>query len=467
MNHLRRSVLGALALCATLAAASASYGDEDTANEHVQLVLSFLNDQDKDIRALAFAQVRTQSPGGAATERFAAQLAGLPADGQIGLLGALADRGDKAARPALLDLLAQTSDAQVTIAATKALGPLGNSKDLPLLVERLGSESPGALQAAARSSLVRLEGDDVPQSIVDAMGHTSPKVQVELIEVLATRRALSATGALLQASLSGEAQVRRAAMTALGQLASAEDLPGLVRGVLRAEPGKEREAAEKEVMFVCARIADPPKRDALLLEALAQLPKADQTAMLSTLGRVGGPAALGVVEAAIASDDAEEHAMGVRALCNWPDASVAPRLIELVQEDGHEGDQIAALRALIRIAPLPDGRSDRQELELLKLAFSLATRDQERQLALKRAAAIRTPEALRFILPYVDRPPFAETACLSVVELAHHRGLREPNKAEFDRALDKVIAASKDAVVVDRARRYKKDETWVRPTQSQ
>jgi hypothetical protein len=51
----------------------------------------------------------------------------------------------------------------------------------------------------------------------------------------------------------------------------------------------------------------------------------------------------------------------------------------------------------------------------------------------------------------------------SVVELAHHRNLRQPNKAEFDKALDKVIATSKDAVVVERANRYKRNQTWARP----
>ena len=51
----------------------------------------------------------------------------------------------------------------------------------------------------------------------------------------------------------------------------------------------------------------------------------------------------------------------------------------------------------------------------------------------------------------------------SIVDLAHHRNLREPNEEEFHAALDQVIALSKDAVVVDRANRYKRDETWVRP----
>jgi hypothetical protein len=72
-------------------------------------------------------------------------------------------------------------------------------------------------------------------------------------------------------------------------------------------------------------------------------------------------------------------------------------------------------------------------------------------------------ETLRFLLPFLDQPELAQQACLSVVELAHHRGLREPNKAEFDPALDKVIATSTDAVVIDRAQRYKRNQTWVRP----
>ena len=71
---------------------------------------------------------------------------------------------------------------------------------------------------------------------------------------------------------------------------------------------------------------------------------------------------------------------------------------------------------------------------------------------LKRAAAIRTIESLRFVVPYLDQPEFAQEACATVVELAHHRELREPNKAEFDGALDSVIRISKDPGVVDRGK---------------
>jgi len=68
-------------------------------------------------------------------------------------------------------------------------------------------------------------------------------VRVLLIETLAARRALEAIPELLLMAKDTNPLVRAAAMTALGQLASTEHLPGLIQAVLSAEPGREREAA--------------------------------------------------------------------------------------------------------------------------------------------------------------------------------------------------------------------------------
>ncbi|MGC4002342.1 MAG: hypothetical protein QM811_04025 [Pirellulales bacterium] len=98
-----------------------------------------------------------------------------------------------------------------------------------------------------------------------------------------------------------------------------------------------------------------------------------------------------------------------------------------------------------------------------KQVMDLCRLDEERNRLLRRVQSIRTLETLRFVLPFLDKPENAQAACEAVVEMAHHRGLREPNKPVFDAALDHVIAVSKDPVVIDRAQRYKKDQTWVRP----
>jgi len=428
----------------------------------VDLVIGLLADSDKDVRSLALEQVRTEAPGEAATRKFAAQLPKLSADAQVGLLGALADRGDVAARPAVLQLSAGSKQSEVRIAAISALGELGETADCELLIDSLADGTPSE-QAAAKNSLVRLRGDAASAAIAERMTAAAPKLRAVLIDILQARRAVSTIPAILSAAVADDPVVRAAAMKALAQLAGAQHVAAMVRGVLKAETGAERAAAEKAVMFVCHRTADPERQAEPLLAVMDSMDHADRVALLPTLGRVGGPQALEVVETALADADPALHETGLRALCHWPDASVAARLLALARSEKQAEHRIMALRAAIRVAPLRDDRTDAERLELLKQALEMATRDEERLLAIQRARAIRTPETLRLVVTFLDQPDFAQAACETIVELAHHRGLREPNKAEFHQALDKVIATSRDAVVVDRAERYKQGQTWARP----
>jgi HEAT repeat protein len=432
------------------------------ADDAVDLILSLLSDKDKEIRALALEQIRTEAKGESATKKFAAQLKSLPPEIQVGLLSALADRGDKAAKTAVLEALKNNTSVEAKVAAIEAIGHLGDAGDLALLMQLLDGGSK-AEQEAARKSLVRMPGDAVVAGMADATKNGKPDTRVALIHVLATRRALPAIPAILTAATDNEPAVRAAAMTALSQLAGPEHISGIVQGVLKAQKGPERDAAERALVAVLSRIAPDNKRAEPLIAAMEKLNEADRLALMPALGRVGGRAALEIVEPAIADKDAKRHEMGLRALCNWPDASVAPRLIELANSDDHDEHRTLALAALIRVAPLPDKRPDSERLDLLKKAMSMCTRDADRNLVLRRARAIRIVETLRFLAPFLDQPQFAQVASESVVELAHHRNLRQPNKAEFDKALDKVIATSKDAVVVERANRYKRNQTWARP----
>ena len=435
---------------------------DETSDELITMVVGLLRDQDKELRALGLEQVRTQVKGEAATRQFASLLPKLPPDAQVGLIRALADRGDKSARSAVLEMLAAGGEEPVKVAAIEAFGQLGEPADLPLL-SRLLSEGSQLEQAAARGSLVRLPGEPVPALIVAELKSAASPKRVTLIEILAARRAFGIIPDLLTAAVDDDPPVRAAAMTALGQLAGPEHLPGMIQGVLKAEDGKERVAAEKSVMFVCGRVENEQLRTESLLGAVSALSEDDRLAILPTLGRVGGLASRQIVEAALADSDPVVHGAGLRALCSWPDASVADRLTELIASDEHPEHRTQALRALIRIAPLPDGRSDAEKLALIQRAIALCADDAERNLVLQRAAAIRMVETLRFLVPYLDQPAYAQQACESVVELAHYRDLRQPHKAEFDQALDHVMRISQDATVIDRANRYKKGQTWVRP----
>lgn len=428
-----------------------------TSDEVMQMITNLVRETDRDMRAAGLQQVREKAKGAAATTQFAALLPTLPPDAQAGLLAALADRGDRTARPAVLEML-KSREEPVCAAAARALGSLGETADVPLLAELLSAKAE-AVRTAARSSLTRLAGPDVHAAIVAELEKATPQGCVELLGVLGARRATDTIPAMLEAARDAHAEVRVAAMAVLGKLAAPEHVADMVQRVLYAEPGPERQAAETAVLLVCKRIDDASRWADLALPAWEKQNDYDKMLLLPTLGRLGGPTALKLVEAAIADKDPERHQTGIQALCNWPDATVTERLADLAPTAGDANQRILILRALIRVAALPDTRSNADRLKWLMKAMTMATRDEERNMVVKRVRAVRTVESLRFVVPYLDQPAFAQEACATVVELAHHRELREPNKAEFDKALDAVIRTSQDADAVDRAKRYKKGQT--------
>jgi HEAT repeat protein len=429
----------------------------DSGNDVVPLVVSLLTDKDKDVRALGLQQVREEAKGTAPTKEFAALLPNLSPEAQAALLDALSDRADAAARPEVLTTL-KSSDESVRAAATHALGSFSDPADIPLLVHSLETTT-GLVKAAARDSLVRLRSPKANTEIAASLPQVNAVTRADLLDVLLTRHATDCIPSLLTASQDESSAVRMAAMTALAKLAGPDDVEAMAHSVLKAKHGPEREAAERALVAVCSRITDPARRPAPMLAALAKFDAKDQTMLLSTLGRLGGPDALKIVEAAIADSDSARHDAGLRALCNWPDATIAARLLKLTQTADNPEHRDLTLRALIRVAALHDKRTDAQRLDMLKTAMSLANTDDERNAVIKRARSIRTVESLRFLVPYLDQPVFAQEACASVTELAHHRELRYPNEAEFNKALDIVIPICRDPDVLDHAKRYRKNQT--------
>ena len=465
MNCFRMVCLVAALVLSWVAVSAEQLQAQENA-ELMDLVVDLLNDDDKDMRAVGLEQVRTELKGDAATRQLLALVPKLKPTAQAALIVAFGDRGDISALPALVELITDNSrDAAVQAAAVQAIGALGSEADLPMLVGLLSSSSP-ELKAAARGSLVHLRGRETLRAMSSAMASAASPVRITLMEILVERRAVEAIPDLLTAAVGSDAAVRSAAMKALGQIGTPEQLPGMVAGVLKAEQGKEREAAEKAVMFVCQRIEKVDDRAVPLLAASEKLSPADQLSLLSTLGRVGGAGSLPFIEDKISSSNSKQHELGVRAICNWPDAGIANRLLELIKSETRPELSSMLLSALIRVAPLPDDRTPEARLELLQTAMNLCKKDSERNLVLKRAPAIRSVETLRYVLTFFDQPALAAQAHEAVVELAHHRSLREPNKAEFAAALDQVLAASKDEILRDRAQRYKNGQTWDRKSVS-
>jgi HEAT repeat protein len=445
-----------VAICAAAATVRA-----DASGDLVDQIVKLLGHPDREFRAAALERVRTGAKGTAYTRTFAAQLPKLEASARAALITALGDRGDTAARPAVLEQLDSSPDEEVRTAALAALGEIGAPADLPGLVKALASES-GAEQEAARTALVRMRDPSVVKVIAADLKTAPPQVRGKLIEVLATRRATGELGAILAATVDDDAGVRTAAMNALGQIGKPDQLPAMLPGVLKAARGGERDNAERNVAEVCNRIAGEEQRGDALIAALDTVDVAQRDELMSLVGRVGGKRLIRFVADIATGDDASRRSFGIDALSKWPDASPADTLLEIANKTTDTAERRQAFQAYVKVCAIRDRRSEPQRLERMKQAMKEARTTEEKNAVINRTRTAYDVEAMRFVRPYLDQPEFCQAACETIVELAHHRQVRDPNKAEFDAVLDQVIKLSTSEELVERANRYKRGETWER-----
>jgi HEAT repeat protein len=429
--------------------------------EAVAMAIDMISSADADLRAIGLDRLRHGLRGSEATLKVAAMLSGLPPERQRELVRAFATRGDAAAIPAITALVLATPEAAVRADALEALGGLGSGTEVVLLKKWLAEGEPE--KSAARRGLRQLRGAAVSKQLVEAARFGEPALRPTLIDILAERGEAGVAGDLAALAADQEPAVRLAALKALAKLGGAAEAAPLVDRLLAAASNEERAEAERTLVTLCTVNRGKDNATKVFLERFTAADDDDREKLLPALGRVGGPMALAIVDGFVAAADPAKRAFGLKALTRWPDATVSGRLLDLHGKSTDAAERAALLGALIRIAPLPDNRlNDAQKLDLLQKAMALCDKDEDRSRVLERANAIRTVETFRFVLPYLDDPTFAESACLSVVELAHHQKLRDAHKDEFTTALDKVIATTKNQELVERATRYKEGKTWER-----
>jgi hypothetical protein len=269
--------------------------------------------------------------------------------------------------------------------------------------------------------------------------------------------------ALIAGTVDENASVRRAAMSALARIGLPDQIHDMLPGVLKAQPGYERDDAERSVAQICARVADESERANRLIAALNTVDTSQRDQLLSLAGRVGGKQLINFVAELAKDKDPARRRIGIDALGKWPNASAADTLFEIAQHATDPAERSLAFQGFVKVSASRDDRSDKERLDRMKQAMKAAKTTDEIRTVINRTRTAYDIDALRFVLPYVDQARYAQIACETIVEIAHHREVRDPNKAEVDKMLDKVIATSKDPVVVDRAGRYKRGETWSRP----
>jgi len=353
---------------------------------------------------------------------------------------------------------ATSDDETLRNAGILAVGALGNETEVPFLLEQART---GANAELAKVALSRMSGQKIDDVLTEAAKTESDPGKLAILADILNRRFNSGMRTELLAKASAADTPNRLELLQSAEpMSSKADVPAFVKAWALITDRGQKDRAEQIIARLSGQTGQTGGDASAALEAMGN--NWDTPEGLSLLGRIGDN---GTLEKIRTSKNA------VHAFRNWPNAgpntSVADNLLAIARgADNSADDRLAALRAFIRVISLPtagnqgnrrqgQGLTDVQKVERLAQAYELASRVEEKRYIIERVGTIRTVESLRFVMKYIDDPELQERACWAVLELAHQTFLKRSALAEFNAALDKVLAVTDNNDYRNRANGYK------------
>jgi HEAT repeat protein len=410
-------------------------------NETVDMVIKALKSDDPAMQSAAVSLVREIS-GTEFTKALVEQFPNLGNVAQVQLLLALADRGDKAALPVVVDAT-NSKDCSVRKAALEALGKLGDSLCVMLLARR-AADSGAEEQNAARESLYCLCGSDIDETVLSKIAaETEPKVKVELIRSVGERNIVQGVDTLLKSARDTDRAVQRESLKVLKIIAGPSYLPALIELLIDIPSESVREIAENTVAAVARKIEGKNHQVGVVLAVLAGVEKTEsRCSLLSVLGKIGDDSGLPELRKALKDDEVRIREAAIRALSDWPSAKPLSDVQNVARNSSIKLHKILALRGYVRLIGLDAESPSSEILAMYKEAMELAPDVAEKKRVLSGVSNTRSLSALRMAASYLDDASLQTEAESAVVKIAGSifRTHQEPCKG----ALNKVMERTKN-----------------------
>ena len=413
------------------------------------LVVQAVKSKDNFMQAAALSLVRDMKSS-TLTGKLTQALGQLNSMGQVALIGALADRGDKAAQPAVVKS-ADSPDTAVCVAALEALAKLGDASTIPLLARKATSAN-SEEKNAARGTLNTIPGAGVNAKMIALLDSSSADVQSVILSSLAARGASEAVPTMLQKAKAADSTVRKAAMQALGDLAQEKDMPKLVDLLLNCD-AKDLSGAEKMALNVTRRMQDMKAGTKAVLAGMGKAKDVNvKSALLRLVGRMGTDLGLLSVQAALQEADTRDTA--IRVLSDWPNDKPAADLRKVAQTSSDLRQSILATRGYISLIGKNTKRPTKQTLQMYADAMQLAKRIDEKRLILAGIANLKSVAALNMVAKFLDEPSLQQEAASAAVKIAE--SFRGKNKTAVKPVMEKVLRLARSKSVKEKAQKLLK-----------
>lgn len=361
----------------------------------IPLLVETLRSPTKRLANMAVSTARDLGRGDAADESLAAAVdaalvkelditaAAAAIDRATILIDVLAERNVGGASAPVRAALAKAATAgakPIRLAAIEALGRAGDAAVVGPLLLVVADEDPG-IADTARAAVAAIPGEAVDREIVGRLAGADAALLPALVELVGRRR-IEASQELLPLVRHPEAQVRTAAIVALGPTVELADLDVLITATTEPKSEVEGEVARRSLAEASVRMPDRDGCAAKLAAALEKAPPELKVMLLDVIGAVGGTKALQTMAAAGRSGEQALEDAATRLLGKWMTADAAPVLLELATAEPGGKFKTRALRGYLRIARqfvLPDA----ERAEMCRRALAAAREDADRKTVLE------------------------------------------------------------------------------------
>jgi HEAT repeat protein len=334
----------------------------------------------------------------------------------------------------------------VRAAAWQALADLSDTSMIPALANAAAKGEP-AERDAARDTLARIHGPGVREALLTYLNQAETTEKAELLLALGKRNDTAAAPMLLQYANAREETIRLAALESLRRLAVTDTLLPLLDIVVTSKSDSDRNAVLKALYAVCQATDDKDQVSRQVIEAINRLPASERRYALPLLLEIATDAALTEMLKSTQNSDAQLVRESIRLLTQWPNAAPAEKLFEITRTNTDPSIRTLALRAGITVAGRePDPSAC---LALIRQALLLASRTEEKKLALSQLGRIPLTEALEMSLRYLDDPELVNEAGLAAVSIAE--SLADANPQLANKVSTEVLAHCKMPAIVKRA----------------
>ncbi len=392
------------------------------------LLIATMQQDESILRSVAIANSAVLK-GTDVTRRLITEFKTAAAPTQAQLIEALVQRDDPLVKD-VVKAAARSKDASVRVAAYNALAEIGDTSTVALLCDALEKAVTSTEVDAVLSSLRRVEGEQISEAILDTISNASSPADTQLIQVISSRGYTPAVHRLLQLCRSEDIPVAKAALRAIGILASYQTMTRLLDVLAELQDRAVQSQALRATAAVINR-SDSDREDIaqLIQERLGSTEDITvRCSLLQLLSAVPNEVSLRFLNAASEDSNLSVRDAAIRTLAEYPDPAAMDALLRVFLTSGNRAYRAVALRGCVRLLKA-EGTSPEQSVRLYQQLAAHASTAAEKKLILSGLAIVQHSEALGIAQDLMSEDAVKTEAALALITIAHNTAALDPVRA--------------------------------------